>query len=536
MMTAGIFLNKERTFQSRSGFIFVLACLLSLLFSIQTYAMDTVGKWRRYVVTISNTSYSGNPFELEVDATFVHTQSGTSLTLPGYYAGNDKWKIAFMPTLVGQWTYQTSSSDSQLNGVSGSVEAINSGHSGMLKPSPTNPKKWKFTDGNYVLPIGLLFSVFLESATTSQFTQAANFLKNDVGGHLFNFRLTNKIFTGNYQNHQFDLTLWDRLDERMEILTARGLGVSIMPYTDDSGKPPWASKSDTEKLLIRYMVARLASYPVVSFNTGIDIREYRNAGWVDWYGQQVKGLDPFDHPISSRYGGGSGTYVMAGQTYDSHGAITARINELVGFFQGVNVPIGIDDNWGEQFSRGNFSPDDIRRAFWKCVIAGGLWSHVRDDSKTDFSGANDPDAWFHYNNMASKLQSEQWLKLINPFMESHLGDTFGKMVPESSLVSNGYALSDPNRTKILYFLMGKNDQFDNGNGGAVTAKLSGLSQAYQAIWFDTRSGNETTIGTLSGGQNHVLVPPSTDDWVLYLYSVGQDQDPPAVPSGLQFQP
>jgi len=537
MTTIGKFQQKENKLRRRFGFMSVFVCVVSIVFCAQVYANDTIGKWRRYVVTMPNPSYSGNPFELEVDATFVHTQTGTSLSIPGYYAGNNEWEIAFMPTLLGEWTYKTFSSDSNLNGISGAVDAVDSGHPGMLKPASAHPKKWKFTDGNYVLPIGLLFSVFLESATPNQFTQAVDFLKNDVGGHLFNFRLTNRVFTGSYQNHQFDLTLWDQLDERMEILTERGLGVTIMPYTDGAGKPPWAAKSATEKLLIRYMIARLASFPVVSFNTGIDISEYRNAAWINWYGQEVKSLDPYGHPLSSRYGGGSGNSVMSGQTYDSRGASTALINELVGFFQGVNVAVGVDDNWGEQFSsRGNFRPSDIRRAFWKCVMAGGLWSHVRDDSKTNFPGANDPDAWFHRNNMASKLESEQWLKLINPFIEGNLGITYGEMVPESSLVSNGYAMSDPNRSKILYFLMGSNDKFDVGNGGAVTVKLTSISQNYLAKWFDTRSGNETGLGIITGGQDHVLVPPSTDDWVLLLSSASQDQDPPAVPFGLQFQP
>lgn len=535
-MRMSTFLKKHIQSLRQCGFLIVLSFLFSVIFTIQAFGADTVGKWRRYVVTLPNSSYSGNPFELEVDATFTHTQSGTTISIPGFYAGNNQWKIAFMPTKLGTWTYQTSSSDSNLNGVSGSVNAIASGHPGMLKASPSNPKKWKFTDGPYVLPIGLLFSVFLESASTSQFTQAADFLKNSVGGNLFNFRLTNKAFTGNYQNHQFDLTLWDRLDQRMEILTQRGLGVMIMPYTDDSGKPPWGAQSNTEKLLIRYMVARLASFPIVMFNTGIDINEYRNGSWINWYGQQVQSLDPYGHPISSRHGGGSGNNVMSTQTYDSRGASTAKINELLGFFNNANVPVAVDDNWGEQFTRGNFSPSDIRRAFWKCVIRGGLGSHVRDNTKTDFSGANDPDAWFHYSNMSSKLESEQWLKLINPFIENDLGDTFGNMVPESPLVTNGYAMSDSSRSKILYFLMGKNDKFDSGNGGAVTVKLSGLSQSYLASWFDPRSGNKTSLGTLSGGQNHSLVPPSSDDWVLLLVAAGQDQDPPATPFGLQFQP
>jgi hypothetical protein len=88
------------------GFLLTGLNLMSLPSSAQT-----VEKWRRHVVSLSSTTYSGNPFELEVDATFIHTDSGTSITLPGYYAGNDTWKVGFMPTRVGEWTYLTASAD-----------------------------------------------------------------------------------------------------------------------------------------------------------------------------------------------------------------------------------------------------------------------------------------------------------------------------------------------------------------------------------------------------------------------------------------
>jgi hypothetical protein len=51
---------------------------------------------------MSNSTYSANPFKLEIDATFPHTKSETTVTLPGYYAGNDNWKRGFMPTKTGE--------------------------------------------------------------------------------------------------------------------------------------------------------------------------------------------------------------------------------------------------------------------------------------------------------------------------------------------------------------------------------------------------------------------------------------------------
>ena len=90
------------------------------------------------------------------------------------------------------------------------------------------------------------------------------------------------------------------------------------------------------------------------------------------------------------------------------------------------------------------------------------------------------------------------------------------LIPEASLVSNGYCLADPDREQILFMAMGVNDEYDSGNGGAVTIKLSGESGTWSGFWFDPRDGDKTIISDLSGGSNHSLTPPSDDDWILLL--------------------
>jgi hypothetical protein len=486
-------------------------------------ATPTVDKWRRHVVSLPNATYTGNPFELEVDATFTHPGTGITITLPGYYDGSNTWKVGFMPTELGAWTYTTSSVDADLNGVTGSLNAVDAGLPGMLKADPANPKKWKYTDGDYAVPIALRMEFFSEPATTAQFTAAADFFKaNNL--HMMETRLTEEygqfsgrhdfVFQGDWRNHQFDLTIWDRMEERMEILAERGLGAHIMFYSDDAGTPGWGGQSVTERLLIRYAVARLAGYPVVWFNTGIDIAEYRNQADINWFGQQIRSFDPYGHPVSSRHGGGSGIMVMSGQTFDSRGDRLAIINDMANYFANSSVPVSMDDSWGENrpsHPTKNFRPEDIRRSFWKAVMAGGVGGQVRSSG-----GGCGNNGFFHFGCYAQDLESEQWLKLINPFIANKLGSTFGSMVPSSSLVSNGYAIADPSRTKILYFLMGRNDRYDSGNGGDITLRLSGISKNYDAIWFNPRTGVETSAGTINGGGSRILTPPSTDDWVLLL--------------------
>ena len=515
--------NPDKTYLNTiklNVFIFVI-----LVFISGTYSQTEVGKWRRIVIPFTNTTYSDNPFEIEIDGVFTHTSSGTIIKLPGYYDGNDTWEIGFMPTKTGTWTYTTESQDPDLDRISGSIECVESGNAGMLRNSNANPRKWKYTDGDYVIPITLRMEFFSEPGSISQFTGIADFLKNN-NIQMMETRLLEEygqfegrydfIFEGSWQNHRFDLDIWNRMEQRMEVLTEKDLGGHIMFYSDGNGAPGWEGQSETEELVIRYTVARLAGYPVVWFNTGIDIAEYRSQQDINWFGEKVKELDPYDHPVSSRYGGGSGNYIIPGQTFDSHGDRTALINDMISYYNNTSVPVSMDDAWGENrpsHPEKNFTPDDIRRAFWKCVITGGLGGLIRSDG-----GGCGYNGFFHFSCLEQDLESEQWLKLINPFIKNKLGVTFADMEPANSLITNAYCLADPLRTIMLFYTIGEIDKWDTGEGGSFTINMTSLSSDYNAIWFNPRTGTETSLGVLQGNLNHQITPPDSDDWVLLLTS------------------
>ncbi|MFC1781942.1 putative collagen-binding domain-containing protein, partial [Planctomycetota bacterium] len=152
--------------------------------------------------------------------------------------------------------------------------------------------------------------------------------------------------------------------------------------------------------------------------------------------------------------------------------------------------------------------------------AGGQGGQIRGegDGAFPFSG------FYSFHNVESDLESEQWLKYIYTFIEVYLGDIFGEMVPVASLADNSnkqYAISDPARIKILYWKTSSSDTYDPDSHEKMEVKLSGVSSSliYDATWFDPRTGTLTSAGTLSGGSDYSLSPPSsqTDDWVLLLY-------------------
>ena len=81
----------------------------------------------KYVTEISlttTTSHSSPYLDVDLSATFTHSDSGKQITVNGFWDGGNNWKIRFVPTTAGTWTYTTTSNDNQLSGKTGSFEYI----------------------------------------------------------------------------------------------------------------------------------------------------------------------------------------------------------------------------------------------------------------------------------------------------------------------------------------------------------------------------------------------------------------------------
>jgi len=58
-----------------------------------------------------------------VEAEFVHSATSRRIRLPGFWFGGNSWCVRFVPTIAGDWSYRTYSTDKMLDGVTGTVHA-----------------------------------------------------------------------------------------------------------------------------------------------------------------------------------------------------------------------------------------------------------------------------------------------------------------------------------------------------------------------------------------------------------------------------
>lgn len=73
-------------------------------------------EWERH-----NSSYQGNPFDLDATVIFIQVQSGENRKTEIFYNGNSRWKFRFTGARTGIWTFLSASSDPDIDNLSGTV-------------------------------------------------------------------------------------------------------------------------------------------------------------------------------------------------------------------------------------------------------------------------------------------------------------------------------------------------------------------------------------------------------------------------------
>ena len=120
--------------------IFVTFALVSLVVCTQPKSVTTVPLYRVFELqlTNANTSASNKFRDVWLNTTFT-SPSGRNTPFWGFYNGGDDWRLRFMPSEVGQWTFNYSFSDGSMSS-SGDFTCVQLGASpGVIQVYQPNP-------------------------------------------------------------------------------------------------------------------------------------------------------------------------------------------------------------------------------------------------------------------------------------------------------------------------------------------------------------------------------------------------------------
>ena len=271
-----------------------LAC--SFLFFSCSENVPEIQQWECYEMSFASTGTYSNPYtEVEFWVEFTHS-SGENIRRPGYWDGDNTWKVRFSsPYKEGIWTYQSYSTNSEDRGLNENKGSLNStdyqGNNellrhGLLKMSP-GYRNVVHADGTPFLMIGdtpwaLPFRATEETARV----YAANRRRKGFNTALLmtvqpdqrakgpRDRSLPESFGVGFEDlaeghlNKLNPSYFQQLDTLIEILVEHGIVPVYSPVFQGYG---WkglgtiGALADTDEYLrfVKYLIARYGSYPAM---------------------------------------------------------------------------------------------------------------------------------------------------------------------------------------------------------------------------------------------------------------------------------
>lgn len=526
----------------------------------ETSAM-LIPKWGRFEASFNSTAAYANPFqEAALSMAFV-SPSGQRRIVDGFWDGDDTWRVRFIPDEPGEWTYTTTCSDINNNGLHGQAGAFRCGEpAGGTRFEQHGPlcladnrRYLAHADGEPFFWLadtcwnGPLCSTaeewahYLRERVRQKFTAvqwvATQFLaapEGDIEGQ--------PAYTGHDQI-AVNPAFYRRLDEKLETLNRAGLlGIPVLLWAAEwsspevnATNPGYVLPEDQAIKLARYMVARWGAHFVAWILPGdgnyggakaerwqrigravfgerphapvslhpmgmhLPLAEFREETWLDIAGYQSGHGD--DDPTLA--------WIFAGPP------ATEWRNEPVRPFINLEPPY---ENHLAYQSRQPFSPQVVRRAiYWSLLVAPtagvtygghGVWGW--DD------GSGPPT---NHPTTGTPLPWRQALVMPAAEQMAHLADLFQSIdwwqlrpAPELLAVQPGEA-APPRFIAAARSETGNQVVIYTPEDRRIELKLDNLSPK-QAWWFDPRTGERMPAAADTATGSHVFETPAPGDWVL----------------------
>jgi hypothetical protein len=277
---------------------------------------------------------------------------------------------------------------------------------------------------------------------------------------------------------------------------AKGITLHLV-LEDDSG---WTGFD--RDLYYRQMVARFAHHNGVIWNLSEEFNENYSANQVKQFAQQLRDLDPYDHPITVHHAGSLGTWqpFVGDDRFDitsfQTGATQQNAAAATWFSaveaSGQTIAVSFD----ETGKLGSTQRDLARKILWSVYLAGGNFE-MHTSPLADYQ-----DFSAHFDDM----------QRARTFVE-HL--PFWRMQPLNQLLAagNGYVFGEPTGIMAVYLPA----------GGTITLNLSGRPGPLAVQWYDPRDGDYIAAPNVQGGGLLPLTSPIAGDVALLLTPTASEQ-------------
>eukprot|EP00756_Hemistasia_phaeocysticola_P052539 Hpha_TRINITY_DN27788_c0_g1::TRINITY_DN27788_c0_g1_i1::g.157097::m.157097 len=230
------------------------------------------------------------PFDVDFFTTFTGPSGAASVRVRGFYDGGEDWRVRFMPSLAGNWSWETESSYAPLEGRKGSL-TVAAQAAGMYGKSPVrvrNTRALMHADGSSHVSVGTTSYAWIHQndtvirntvSTLGLTTTPFNKMRMTVFPKWYEYNRGEPEFFP-YEGHpnaswdftRFNISFWQRLDQRVQAL--RDLSEDVQadiilfhPYDGGhwgfdcmGGSDAAAYNTSHDQRYLRYVVARLGAF------------------------------------------------------------------------------------------------------------------------------------------------------------------------------------------------------------------------------------------------------------------------------------
>jgi len=463
--------------------------------------------WEYEEWSVENPSWDGDPFDVVATVTFVHQATGRTHTTEMFYDGGTTWKFRFTATLTGEWRFTSTSTDPELDGLTGRLVilpnpdplatgflthrgnkyAIQTGNSGELKAFRFN-----------VYMNGQDFPAFIHNLTSAETINAYLDDARQYGFDTVFVHVCNNWF-------DFGSIRWDEHDSRnpdpetfaalerlIAIARSRHMRVQIWAWGDEARR--WTPigvggiNGVPDRRLQRYIAARLGPLPGWTMGYGFDLQEWVNESQVGAWAEYLHQHFGWRHLVWGRGRSHSELDVISYSGSSDNGkpfSYTDALNKL-------NSDLARPHLYEERFSYmrdGAWTMDNTRRAIWHYTLAGGMgswWGFYR----LGVAGSPLP-----------PYPNPEQLATVNRFWQ----DRFLLDMEPANELTNGFCLKATEGDKYVFY---KEDT------GSIRMDLSDAASPLPAVAVDTKSDYaEINVGTLSP-TSQTWTAPYVSDWAI----------------------
>ena len=511
-----------------------------------------------YEITLTGNGNVANPFDTPATATFT-APNNQQVTVNAFYDGGNIWRARAYVVQAGLWHWSTSSTDSSLNGRTGSFTASDTGLPGLLKLNPTNPKAWvnerndsfvyRGEDGWVLLnenpAIAGLYQGFVNDAAT----QGINTIGPvSLTGSWGNAPYFPEAGVGDpwapSDTSRFDLNKFQTTDTRLEWILGAHSEMYIQGHFlgrqwsigNDWSTLPQALRNKT----LDYMLARWSAFPNLIWLISWD-QDTTNPAMQAFnrdVGNYIKAHSPWNHLLSTH--SSTNTFALttpsdlnwvdyiALQAGDDGPALGG---DAVQNFSSVPRHVQLTEDWYEQDDAWHVELSDssdvsfyVRWEFWSWMLAGGSanygarWDVVQPYSQTGTLPYIQPVSGTDFTGRA--LEGLDSMPFIGSYFENRGIDLSQFQQSNSLLVSwsRGSGLSwHPNlarRGNVEYLVYspnagqeGSSAHLDTARTASFTINLSAAAGTFGVEWYRPKDGVVQSGGTVSGGGNRTFTAP-----------------------------